>query len=168
MTKRAWSHDLCKHSLFLVKEVLELSRLALFYKCVGKYQHYECNTVIPELCPPGWAKGVSSLEMNTVTRDAYLKDQSSFNKRKKSKTKHCLWKSHPTFATFSSIFMTALWTPSLYRKYHFITLNKCQKMLWYTQKIHWSLVFVPKSTQDNPSLLAKNKKTNKNASNKNK
>ena len=61
------------------------------------------------------------------------------------------------YLTFSSIFMTSLWTTSLYKKYHFITLNKSQKMLWYTQNTQQSLVFVPKSTQNTHSLLAKNK-----------
>ena len=61
------------------------------------------------------------------------------------------------YLTFSSIFMTSLWTTSLYKKYHFITLNKSQKMLWYTQNTQQLLVFVSKSTQNTHSLLAKYK-----------
>lgn len=142
------------------KECRELSSFALFYKCLGKYQQYICDTNIPKLFPPQTAKGVSGLEMNTVTRDAYPQDWSSFNKKKnllkQSTVDENLILPFSYFLTFSSFFLTFLRTSPLYRRCHLITLNKCQKMLQHTQKLQWSSVF-PNFTKDTPSFLGRKK-----------
>ena len=66
---------------------------------------------------------------------------------------------HPTYVVLSNLFINFhdLSEPhtSLYKMYHFITLNKSQKILWYTQNTQQLLVFVSKSTQNTHSLLAK-------------
>lgn len=127
------------------KERRELSSFALFYECLGKYQQYICDTIIPKLFPPQTAKGVSGLEINTVTRDADPQDWSSFNKKKnllkQSTVDENLILPLSYFLTFSSSFLTFLWTSPLYRRYHLITLNKCFTIhksyngLWYLFQI---------------------------------
>ena len=69
------------------------------------------------------------------------------------------------YLKFPSIFMTSFWTTSLHKKYHFITLNKSQKMLGYTK--YTAVVDIcPQIHTKHP--LTPSKKTNKNPSNKNK
>lgn len=120
----------------------------------------------PKIIPTSNSKRSIGLEMNTVTRDAYPQDWSSFNKKKKllkrSTVDENLILPLSYFLTFSLIFLTFLWTSPLYRRYHLITLNKCQKMLQYTQKLQWSLVFVPNFTKDTPSFLGRKKNSNNN------
>lgn len=93
------------------KSVPELRSLASFYKCMGKYQHRVCNTLIPESFPLQTGKGVSSLCTNTVTRDAYLKDSSSFNEeknRRQGTVDENLIFPMSSLLTFPSVFLNTL------------------------------------------------------------